>query len=250
MLIEKREQITFEVEKFRNGLSKIEEASEKVAVLSVELVQNQEKIVTSTNECDTFMSSINKQTQIADEEQKTVNIQREIISEEASKVGVLREQAVIDLEKAMPALNDAIAALNSLNKKDLTEMKTYVTPPTKVEKVLEAVMILLSKPTNWAESKKQLGDPHFLENLLDFDKNNISEQTLKKIGKYTANPDLQPDKVAIVSNAAKSLIIWVRAIEQYGIVWRFILHLNMLKLNINETFIADMLAPSSNILLN
>lgn len=50
--------------------------------------------------------------------------------------------AQADLDEAMPALEEAIRALDSLNKKDISEMKSYAKPPQKVEMVMEAVMIL------------------------------------------------------------------------------------------------------------
>lgn len=48
-------------------------------------------------------------------------------------------------------------ALESLNKKDMTEIKSYAKPPGLVEKVLEAVMILRGNEPTWLEAKKQLG---------------------------------------------------------------------------------------------
>lgn len=36
-----------------------------------------------------------------------------------------------------------IQALDALNKKDITEVKSYAKPPQKVEMVMEAVLILL-----------------------------------------------------------------------------------------------------------
>jgi dynein heavy chain, axonemal len=60
-------------------------------------------------------------------------------------------------------------ALDALNKKDLTEIKSYGRPPIKVERVLEAVMLLLLKDPSWAEAKKQLGEQvKFLANNLYF----------------------------------------------------------------------------------
>ena len=40
------------------------------------------------------------------------------------------------LDEALPALDLAKKALESLNKKDLAEVKTYATPPVMVEKVM------------------------------------------------------------------------------------------------------------------
>jgi len=48
-------------------------------------------------------------------------------------------------------------ALEALNKKDITEIKSYGKPPPLVEKVLEAVMILRGNEPTWAEAKRQLG---------------------------------------------------------------------------------------------
>lgn len=48
-------------------------------------------------------------------------------------------------------------ALESLNKKDMTEIKSYGRPPALVETVMQAVMILLGKDPSWAEAKRQLG---------------------------------------------------------------------------------------------
>ena len=47
-------------------------------------------------------------------------------------------------------------ALESLNKKDMTEIKSYGRPPVLVEKVMEAVMILRGCEPTWLESKRQL----------------------------------------------------------------------------------------------
>ena len=49
-------------------------------------------------------------------------------------------------------------ALESLNKKDMTEIKSYGRPPALVEKVMEAVMILRGGEPTWAEAKRQLGE--------------------------------------------------------------------------------------------
>ncbi|CAH1646427.1 unnamed protein product [Spodoptera littoralis] len=86
--------------------------------------------------------------------------------------------------------------------------------------VLEAVLILLQKEPTWAEAKRQLGDQYFLDRLREFDKDNISDKTLKKVGTYTVKPDFDPEIVGTVSAAAKSLCLWVRAIEKYGKIYK------------------------------
>lgn len=70
---------------------------------------------------------------------------------------MMADNAQHDLDEALPALAEATKALESLNKKDMTEIKSYGRPPALVEKVMEAVMILRGGEPTWAEAKRQLG---------------------------------------------------------------------------------------------
>ena len=47
-------------------------------------------------------------------------------------------------------------ALEALNKRDLTEIRSFARPPILVERVLEAVMILRKSEPTWNEAKRQL----------------------------------------------------------------------------------------------
>ena len=48
--------------------------------------------------------------------------------------------------------------MKSLNKRDMTEIRSYGQPPPLVERVMDAVMILRGEKTGWAESKRALGE--------------------------------------------------------------------------------------------
>lgn len=62
----------------------------------------------------------------------------------------------------------------------------------------------------------------FCIKLRDFDKDHISEKTLKKIAAYTTHEDFKPEIVGVVSTAAKSLCQWVLAIEKYAKVYKLV----------------------------
>ena len=65
-----------------------------------------------------------------------------------------------------------------------------------------------------------LGEQNFIKQLMNFDKDNITDKVLKKIGSYCAQPDFQPDIIGRVSLAAKSLCMWVRAMEvTFGLLY-------------------------------
>merc|ERR1711965_1003199 len=81
---------------------------------------------------------------------------------------------------------------------------------------LEGVCILMGVKPEWGEAKKLMSDMAFLENLQTFDKDNIEEKKIKGIQKYIKNEKFLPDTVGKVSKAAKSLCMWVRAMDTYA----------------------------------
>eukprot|EP00163_Fabomonas_tropica_P002875 TRINITY_DN1232_c0_g1_i1.p1 TRINITY_DN1232_c0_g1~~TRINITY_DN1232_c0_g1_i1.p1 ORF type:complete len:4516 (+),score=1594.38 TRINITY_DN1232_c0_g1_i1:127-13674(+) len=222
LLNEKRQEMTDNINKFRNGLIKLEETREQVEVMSVELEEKKEIVTKSQKECADLLVVIVQERRIADEQAKQVAADSDRIQREEGEVKIIADAARADLEEAMPALLLATKALESLNKKDLSEIKAFTRPPVLVERVMKAVMTLRKSDTSWANAKKELGDPNFLKQLIDYDKDNISDGLLKKIEKFTSDPDFSPDNVAKVSVACKSLCMWIIAMEKYARVYRVV----------------------------
>ncbi|XP_025080372.1 dynein heavy chain 2, axonemal-like isoform X3 [Pomacea canaliculata] len=219
---EKEKELGDEANKLKNGLFKIDDTREKVQNMSVELEEANINVMAFQKECDKFISLLVAQKQEADEQQKAVSVQSARIREEGKKCQEIADSAQHDLDAALPALQAAVEALESLNKKDMTEIKSYGKPPAMVEKVMQAVMILRNSDPSWAEAKKQLGEANFLKDLMNYDKDNITDKVLKKIGKYCDQADFVPEVIGRVSTAAKSLCMWVRAMEEYGRIFRIV----------------------------
>jgi dynein heavy chain len=79
-----------------------------------------------------------------------------------------------------------------------------------------SVMTFMRKPTDWMSVKKELTDPKFVDKIMDFDKENISQKTLLAIEKYTKEENFKEDYVGNKSFAAGCLCAWVIAIEDYA----------------------------------
>lgn len=75
----------------------------------------------------------------------------------------------------------------------LSYLQAYAKPPALVELTLCGVMTVLKVPATWEDSKKQLGDASFMERLLKFDKDALDDLLLRKIAKFTQNPDFTPE---------------------------------------------------------
>lgn len=222
LLAEKRTELGDSADKLSNGLDKIDDTSVKVAAMGKELEVTQVEVAEFQKECDEYLVVIVQQKKEADDQQKAVGARKEKIGVEAAATMEMAANAQHDLDEAMPALAAAIGALDSLNKGDITEIKSYNKPPPLVALVMEGVQVLRKGKTDWASAKKALGEGDFIKQLKEFDKDHISEATRKKLGKYIANPDFQPDVVAKVSGAGKSLCMWVRAMEVYARVFRVV----------------------------
>eukprot|EP00961_Rhodomonas_salina_P034477 464346-Rhodomonas_salina.1 len=83
--------------------------------------------------------------------------------------------------------------------------------------VMNAVMVLRKRPANWDEAKKDLGNPSFLNELVQYDKDaNLNDQMISRVSKFTSLPEFEPEQVGKQSGAAKSLCLWVRAMVLYG----------------------------------
>ena len=70
---------------------------------------------------------------------------------EEDNVVITREKAGADeaLAEALPALAAAAEALENLEKKDITEIKSFAKPPPLVMMTMEAVNILLGEKPDW-----------------------------------------------------------------------------------------------------
>lgn len=117
-------------------------------------------------------------------------------------------------------------------------MKVLGKPPTTIKKVLHAVCIMAGwkpektpKPDNpkifeenwWLTSTKYMSEKDFLKQLIEFDRDNIPNDIITKIRKQFINdPDFKPVWVREASVAAEGLCLWVRALDEYDKVNKFV----------------------------
>ena len=124
----------------------------KLASQEVELKAKNEDADRLIERVGVETEKVSKEKEIADGEEKKVAI---IAKDVAEKQRSCEE----DLAKAEPALLAAQDALNTLNKNNLTELKSFGAPPGAVVNVTAAVMLLLSpynkipKDRSWKSCK-------------------------------------------------------------------------------------------------
>eukprot|EP00698_Gefionella_okellyi_P021811 TRINITY_DN713_c0_g5_i1.p1 TRINITY_DN713_c0_g5~~TRINITY_DN713_c0_g5_i1.p1 ORF type:complete len:2528 (-),score=851.46 TRINITY_DN713_c0_g5_i1:18-6647(-) len=220
LLAEKRKQLTDAAAKLAGGLDKLEETKVTVEKMSVELEEKKRIVARKQKDSDDLLVVIVSERRTADEQAKQVQAESERIAKEEMIVKSEADSAQADLDEALPALEAAEVALSALSKKDVSEIKAFTKPPPLVEFTMSAVMVFFKAEQTWAEAKRRLGDASFLGSLINYDKDHISDGMLKKIEKFTNDKSFTPELVAKQSVAAKGLCMWVRAMQQYGVIYR------------------------------
>ncbi|OMJ81675.1 hypothetical protein SteCoe_17784 [Stentor coeruleus] len=216
ILKEKQDSLNKAKNRYKMGVEQLVQTKKEVAEMEkvllnlgpvLEKKKKESEELAKTVEIDTIKA--NKVKEIVEEEEREVNIK-------AQEIRILQEDAENDLREAMPILDGAIRALQNIDRKQIVEIRTFTAPPELVVYTLEAIAILMEVPTSM-ESIKKLLQNNFLENLLNFPRDNIKPVTLRKLrNKITANANFTPEKVEVQNVASKSLCQWIYAIENYA----------------------------------
>ncbi|XP_034845512.1 dynein heavy chain 9, axonemal [Mirounga leonina] len=216
------EELKSKIERLENGLLKLHSTSAQVDGLKAKLAAQEGELRQKNEDADKLIQvvgietdKVSREKAMADEEERRVAL---IMLEVKQKQKDCEE----DLAKAEPALTAAQAALNTLNKTNLTELKSFGAPPPAVSNVSAAVMTLTApggrvpKDRSWKAAKVTMAKVDgFLDSLINFDKENIPESCLKAIRPYLQDPEFRPEFVATKSYAAAGLCSWVINIVRF-----------------------------------
>ncbi|XP_032659529.1 dynein axonemal heavy chain 9 isoform X5 [Chelonoidis abingdonii] len=222
LLFKKGKELTAKMERLENGLQKLNSTSAQVDGLKAKLAAQEVELKQKNEDADKLI-------QVVGVETEKVSTEKAIADEEEQKVALITQEVKQkqkdceeDLAKAEPALAAAQAALNTLNKNNLTELKSFGSPPSAVSNVTAAVMVLMApggkvpKDRSWKAAKVSMARVDgFLDSLIHFDKENIHENCLKAIQPYLHDPKFNPEFVTSKSYAAAGLCSWVINIVRF-----------------------------------
>mmetsp|Transcript_30720 Transcript_30720/g.59916 ORF Transcript_30720/g.59916 Transcript_30720/m.59916 type:complete len:4305 (+) Transcript_30720:116-13030(+) len=225
----KRNEIGGAKERYENGLTKLAETSVQVKTMSVQLTALQPQLEKSSIETAELMVVIEKRSKEVAITAEKVGVEEAACNVQAAEATAIKEECEAGLAEALPALESAVKALNTLKKADFDEMKGMKVPTPGILLTVEAMCTMLSiKPAKkgevgakvddyWEPAKKvMLPDPKLLEKLKNYDKDNIKPAIMQKIrDKFAKNEAFQPAAVAKASKAAEGMCKWVLAMEIY-----------------------------------
>ena len=153
----------------------------------------------------------------------------------AAVVKAITDDAKRVLDETLSAYAAAVKCLNSLNKVDIVELKSFTkrNPPGGVKLTIEVLChMFIVKPTKKNDPDnpgKKIDDFYeaanfglglsspgmFMDRLFNFDKDNIPEKVIAKIQPYLEGEDFTPAAMCKVSKACHALCIWVHAVNKH-----------------------------------
>ncbi|XP_023292211.2 dynein beta chain, ciliary [Lucilia cuprina] len=209
-------------QRLENGLIKLASCSTEVDGLQEVLKVQEVELKIKNDEADNLIKvvsfeneKVSKERAFASKEEKNV---RQIEEDVTAKAKLCEE----DFRKAQPALLAAQEALNTLNKNNLTELKSFGSPPDAVVNVCSAVLVLFApkgkipKDRSWKACRVVMGNvDKFLDSLVNYDKKHIHPDVIKALQPYLADPEFNPDTILAKSAAAAGLCSWVININKF-----------------------------------
>jgi dynein heavy chain len=230
-LDKKRLEVAAAQKRYEVGLEKLAFAAEAVVQMQRTLNDLKPELDKSAKESDALRIQIEDKMPGVLATRKVVEAETAITQGETDRVLKQKEEVEADLRIAEPALDAAVAALDTINDKDISFIKNLQKPPDKIKTVCRAVCVMLQIPPvripdpddpskrimdYWVPSQKMLTDVEFRNKLLTYNKDNIPPSVVAEIKKnYLDDPNFQPEVVESASSAAKGMCLWVRSLIIY-----------------------------------
>lgn len=217
LLKKKREEVHQKKEHLSNGIQKLQTTASQVGNLKARLASQEAELQLRNHDAETLITKIRLQTEKVSREKAIADAEERKVATIQTEVSQKQRECEADLLKAEPALVAATAALNTLNRVNLTELKAFPNPPNAVTNVTAAVMVLLAprgrvpKDRSWKAARIFMGKvDDFLQALINYDKEHIPENCLKVVNEqYLKDPEFNPNLIRTKSFAAAGLCAWV-----------------------------------------
>ncbi|KAE9123159.1 Dynein alpha chain, flagellar outer arm [Phytophthora fragariae] len=225
------------IQRLQTGLEKMESTGEIVATMEEELKRTLEEAEKKKVIVEELAARLQKDKEIVETETARANVERERCAVIQADVSIKKADTEADLAQAQPMVDAAMAALDTLNKKDLGNCKTMAKPPAGVGDIFGAVVVLFAgvnpniivqkngkvkdKDRSWEATKKALlGNINALVEELKGFKTLVDNQQVPEINWKEIRPFLQLEhfNVEIIekkNSASAGLCAWVINIVAY-----------------------------------
>jgi dynein heavy chain len=233
----KSKELDGKIARLHNGVTKLKETAESVESLEEALKKNLVEAEEKREASEEIAKQVGDEKSVVEKETARAQVEKDKVQKIAEEVSQKQAETERDLAKAEPMVAQAMAALDTLSKKDLGNCKTMTKPPQGVDDIFAAVTILLAsvnasvivqkngkvkeKDRNWDASKKALlGNINvFIDELKGFkdmvDRGQIPAINWREVRSFLALEHFNPEIIEKKNSAAAGLCLWVINIVQY-----------------------------------
>ncbi|KAK3924935.1 Dynein heavy chain 10, axonemal [Frankliniella fusca] len=212
-------EIDQQCDRLKGGMVKMHEASAELDILNKRLEVQKKVVAEKQAASNVLLAQVREATESANQKKDKATEKSIEIEQQAKVINTEKGEAQEVLAEAMPALEAARAALAELEKSDITEIRSFATPPEAVQVVCECVVIIKGiKEVTWKSAKAMLSDPNFLKNLQALNCDNITQKQVQAVKAHMKKCTL--DGMEKVSKAGYGLLRFVEAVLGYCAVYR------------------------------
>uniref|UniRef100_A0A1I8ID59 Dynein heavy chain 5, axonemal n=1 Tax=Macrostomum lignano TaxID=282301 RepID=A0A1I8ID59_9PLAT len=212
-----------------SGLEKLLEAQDSVKVLSEELVVKEKELAIANREAEEVLKQVAIQQQAAQEVKNKV----QVVKDRAQAIvdSIAQDKAIAEgkLEAARPALEAAEEALNTIKPADIATVRKLGKPPHLIMRIMDCVLMLFqrhldtvtqdperpcAKPS-WSESLKLMSNTGFLNMLVTFSKDSMTEESIEFLMPYLEMEDYNFETAKRVCGNVAGLLSWTKAMQDF-----------------------------------
>lgn len=146
LYIKKQTEITAAKSRYESGLNTLFNAAKAVENMQIELNELEPKLRAMALDCKQMTSEIELKTIEASVATEQVKRDELVANEQAAAAEAMEDECSKDLAQAVPVLEDALQALNTLKPADITLVKSMKNPPSAVKLVMAAVCVMKGVP--------------------------------------------------------------------------------------------------------
>ncbi|XP_037820573.1 dynein heavy chain 10, axonemal isoform X1 [Lucilia sericata] len=219
LLEEKNTFISTQRDRLKEGIHKIDEASKQIDELRIIVTEQKHNVARASEECEQMLVEIEDATTKANIKKTEASEKSVEVEIKGKQIAVEKEEAEIVLADALPALDEARRALSELDKAQITEIRSFATPPPQVQVVCECVAILKGmKEINWKSAKGMMSDVSFLKSLMEMDCEALTGKQINQCRNHMKSQNL--DEMEKISVAGAGLLKFVRAVIGFYEVYK------------------------------
>ena len=173
LLSSRKSMVDGQIKRYETGINKITETESQVEVMQKELEELKPKLEIATIENKELLVNLQKNQKDADAkklicegEERECNIQRD-------EANHLRADCQQDLDRVLPLLDQAAAALDKITQDDMTQLKSYVNPPVAAAIVMEGVCYVFNEDQKVPFQPKEPGSMEKIQDFWAYSKKNV-----------------------------------------------------------------------------